>query len=275
MSRTAAAPVNLGIAGLGAIGLAVARRVDEGGVEGVRLAAVSARDTEKARERLAGFAWPPALLPLEALADAAEVIVECVPAAQFMKVARPALEQGRVLMPLSVGMLLDHMELVDLARETGGRIVVPTGALIGLDAVRAAASCGIRSVTLVTRKPPAGLKGAPHIVENGISLDGLDGPKLVFRGTARQAAKGFPANLNVGAALALAGAGPDATRVEVWADPGVSRNIQSVTVESDCASFTMTIENVPSAENPRTGRITAHSVVAALKRLREPLVVGS
>jgi aspartate dehydrogenase len=268
-------PIKLGIAGLGTIGLTVARLVDQGSVEGMELSVVSARDQNKAREKLAGFSHQPDFLPLNALGDAGDVIIECIPAVHFMEVAEPALTKGRIFMPLSVGVLLDHMELVDLASENGGRIIVPTGALIGLDAVRAAASGGIGSVKLVTRKPPWGLTDAPYIIENNISLEDLPEPKLLFSGTAREAAKGFPANLNVGAALALAGAGPDETQVEIWADPAATRNSQSVTVTSQCADFSMTIENVPSEDNPRTGKITAHSVIAALQRLTSPLVVGS
>jgi aspartate dehydrogenase len=268
-------PIKLGIAGLGTIGLTVARLVDQGSVEGMELSVVSARDQNKAREKLAGFSHQPDFLPLNALGDAGDVIIECIPAVHFMEVAEPAFTKGRIFMPLSVGVLLDHMELVDLASENGGRIIVPTGALIGLDAVRAAASGGIGSVKLVTRKPPWGLTDAPYIIENNISLEDLPEPKLLFSGTAREAAKGFPANLNVGAALALAGAGPDETQVEIWADPAATRNSQSVTVTSQCADFSMTIENVPSEDNPRTGKITAHSVIAALQRLTSPLVVGS
>lgn len=275
MGQKSGKTLRLAIAGLGAIGMTVARHADEGAIEGMTLTAISARDQEKAKERIANFAQPPLVLPLDALSDAADVIVECVPAAHFMDVALPAVEQGRIFMPLSVGVLLDHMELIDLARETGSQIIVPTGALIGLDAVRAAASGGIRSVKLTTRKPPAGLKDAPYLRDNDISLEGLSEPKLLFSGTAREAAKGFPANLNVGAALALAGAGPDATLVDIWADPNVTRNIQSVAVTSDAADFTMSIENIPSGENSRTGKITAHSVIAALQRLTQPLVVGS
>ena len=151
MSTTTGHPLRLAIAGLGAIGMSIARRVDAGGIEGMTLAAVSVRDQQKAQGRLSDFANPPELLPLDALGDRADVIVECVPAAHFLEVARPALEKGRIFMPLSVGVLLTHMELVDLAREKGARIIVPTGALIGLDAVRAAASGGIGSVKLVTR----------------------------------------------------------------------------------------------------------------------------
>ena len=268
-------PLRLGVAGLGAIGMSVARCVDGRAIADMVLTSVSARDEARAKERVAGFESVPHIVPLDALADNADIVVECVPAAHFMEVAQAALSRGRIFMPLSVGVLLDHMELVDLARKNGGRIMVPSGALIGLDAVRAAAFAGIRSVKLVTRKPPESLKGAPYLVANGISLDGLREPKLLFSGSAREAAKGFPANLNVAAALALAGSGPDETQVEIWADPQATRNSQSVTVTSDCADFTMTIENVPSNENPRTGKITAHSVIAALHRLTSPLVVGS
>ncbi len=275
MSINAGKPLALAIAGLGAIGLKVARSVDAGGIEGMALAAVSARDQVKAKKRLAEFTSPPLLLSLKQLGAAADVIVECVPAAHFMEVALPALENGKIFMPLSVGVLLDHMELVDLARETGGRIIVPTGALIGLDAVRAAALGGITSAKLVTSKPPASLADAPYVAENGISLEGLTEPKRLFAGTAREAAKGFPASLNVGAALALAGTGPDETRIEVWADPEATRNSQSVTVTSQNADFSMSIANVPTTENPRTGRITALSVIAALQRLTSPLVIGS
>jgi aspartate dehydrogenase len=151
---------------------------------------------------------------------------------------------------------------------------VPTGALIGLDAVTAAAVGTIYSVKMVTRKPIDGLRGAPFILQNGINIDELHAPLKLFEGTARQAAKGFPANLNVAVALSLAGIGSDRTMVEIWADPAVTRNTHRVEVESDSARFSMSIENVPS-ENPRTGLITALSVIALLRKQRAPLRVGT
>jgi aspartate dehydrogenase len=268
-------PVKLAIAGLGAIGLPVARRVDAGDVPGLVLVAVSVRDEAKARKAMAGFRRPPPLLGLAALADAADVIVECLPSAHFIEVAEPAVTRGRIFMPLSVGALIDHMQLVELAAKTGARIVVPTGALLGLDAVRATAEGRITSATIVTRKPPAGLAGAPLLAAQGLSVDGLKAPLRVFAGSAREAIAGFPANVNVAVALSLAGIGPDRTQVEVWADPGVTRNTHTVTVRSDSSDLTMTIENIPDPDNPRTGRITALSVLAALRRLTSPLVVGS
>ena len=166
------------------------------------------------------------------------------------------------------------LDLVDLAREHGGRILVPTGALLGLDAVAAAAEGTIHSVRMITRKPPGGLAGAPHLLRHGIDVDGLTEPLLVFEGTAREAARGFPANVNVAAALSLAGIGADRTTIAIWADPAVTRNIHRIEVDADSARFTFQIENVPS-ENPRTGRITALSVVALLRKLRSPLAVGT
>ena len=178
-------------------------------------------------------------------------------------------------MPLSVGALLAHADLVDLARSSGGRIIVPSGAILGLDAIRAVAEGNVASVQIITRKPPAGLEGAPLLKARGQSLAGLTEPLLLFSGSAREAAEGFPANLNVSVAVSLAGIGPDRTRIEVWADPGVTRNTHTVIVKSDSSDLTMTIENIPSAENPRTGTITALSVIAALRRLTAPLVVGT
>lgn len=268
-------PLQLAVAGLGAIGLSLARRVDAGEIPGMALAAVAARDHDKARKLLATFKSSPRLLPLAGLAEVADVVVECLPSRHFLEVAEPAISSGRIFMPLSVGALIDHMQLIDRARETGARIVVPTGALLGLDAVRATAEGKIASVTIVTRKPPAGLAGAPLLVQRGISLEGLKEPMRVFAGSAREAIAGFPANVNVSVALSLAGIGPDRTQVEVWADPTVIRNTHTVKVKSDSADLTMTIENIPSQENPRTGRITALSALAALRRLTAPLVVGT
>jgi aspartate dehydrogenase len=167
------------------------------------------------------------------------------------------------------------MDLVERAKATGARILVPTGALLGLDAVRAAAEGEVHSARIVTRKPPAGLKGAPHLVKNNIVVDGLAAPLRVFEGSAREAIIGFPANVNVAVALSLAGIGPDRTRIEIWADPGITRNTHTIEVRASSSDLDMTIANVPSDENPATGRITALSVIAALRRLTAPLVVGT
>lgn len=267
--------LTLGIGGLGAIGLAVARRIDANEIPGLKLVAVSARDQEKARRAIAGLRTSPKLTTLAGLAELSDVVLECIPARHFAEIAEPAVRLGRIFMPLSVGQLLNHMALVDEARRTGARIVVPTGALLGLDAVRAVAEGKVESVRIVTRKPPKGLAGAPHLIEHGISMENVQIATRVFSGNAREAIRGFPANVNVAVALSLAGIGPERTSVEIWADPAVTRNTHTIEVKSDSSDLTMTIANIPSAENPATGKITALSAMAALRRLTAPLVVGT
>lgn len=262
----------VGIAGLGAVGLEVARRI-VAGIEGLSLQAVAVRDEAKARQALADGAAVRFTTP-ERLGEDCDLVMECLPPALFRSVAVATIDRGRLFMPLSVGQLLEHWDLVERAKAAGARILVPTGALIGLDAVRAAAEGEIRSVTMVTRKPPAGLDGAPYLVERGISLAGLNAPKCIFSGTAREGARGFPANVNVAAALSLAGVGPDRTLLEIWADPTIDRNTHRIEVDADVARFSMTIEGIPSA-NPRTGRIVAPSAVAALRGLVSTLKVGT
>jgi aspartate dehydrogenase len=266
--------LHVAVAGFGAIGRVVAHRLDQG-IDGLTLTAIAVRDAARAEAAMASFARAVPVVPLAQLWEHADVIVECAPAAVLRELAEPTLGNGRIVMVLSCGALLDNFDLVDLARRHGGRILVPTGALLGLDAVIAAAEGGISSVNMITRKPPQGLLGAPYLVAHNIDITGLTEPKCVFSGSAREAARGFPANVNVAAALALAGIGPDRTMVEIWADPGVTRNIHRIEVEAEEARFMMQIENVPSDDNPRTGRLTALSVIAALKKLASPFAIGT
>ncbi len=263
------------IGSLGTVGLEVARRVDAGEIEGLALRAVSARDHVRARERMHGFRSPVEVVTAGELAERADIVVECAPAAVFREIAEPVVRAGGTLVAVSAGALLDHVDLVETARATGAQIVVPSGAVMGLDAVRGAAESGIASVTMITRKPPGGLAGAPHLVKHGIDVNGLDAPLKVFEGSARDGARGFPANVNVAAALGLAGVGPERTRLEIWADPGVTRNTHEIRLEAETVRFRLRIENVPSRENPRTGRSVAPSVIATLRRFVAPLVVGT
>ena len=268
------AELRVGIGGFGSIGRQVAAALDRG-IPGVTLAAVSARDREKAAAYASKLSVRPQVVGLAELAALADVVVECAPAAVFDDVANAAIDAGRIFMPLSVGALLPRPHLVDRARKAGARIIVPSGALLGLDAVRAAAEGKIHSVRMITRKPPKSLAGAPFLDANGIDLDAITTPTRIFEGTAREGAAGFPANVNVAAALSLAGIGPDETRLEIWADPSVTRNMHQIVVEADSARFELKIENVPSEENPRTGKLTALSVVAALRGLTATLRVGT
>jgi aspartate dehydrogenase len=273
MRNGSPAKLRVAIAGIGAIGCEVAKALDQG-IDGLELTAVSAANIDKHRAWIDKLGKKPEALPIEALADVADIVIECAPSKLVRSIVAPAVSCGKTAIVLSVGALLQNEDLIALAKQHGGQIVVPTGALIGLDAMTAAAVGTINSVRMVSRKPIAGLLGAPHLVEHNIQIEGITEPLRIFEGTAREAAKGFPANLNVAVALSLAGIGADRTRVEIWADPTVTRNTHRIEVDSDSARFAMSIENIPS-ENPKTGKITALSVIACLRKLRAPLRIGT
>src|SRR5258708_30616629 len=161
--------LRVAIAGLGPIGKKVAEALDEG-IDGMVLAAVSAQNPEKHRSFLDTLATSPAVLPIEKLADVADIVIECAPSKLIRSIVTPFVTRGKTAVVLSAGALLENEDLVELAKQNGGQIVVPTGALIGLDAVTAAAVGNIHSVRMGTRKAIQGLAGAPHIVENNIDI---------------------------------------------------------------------------------------------------------
>ena len=175
------------IAGLGAIGRVVAQRLADG-IPGLALACAASRDLAKAKAWLdeAGISCP--LVELGVFPQYADLALECAPADVLESICTPMLTAGKTVMVLSAGALLPRPHLIELARQHDGRIIVPTGGLLGLDAVAAAAEGVIHSVRMTTRKPPRGLAGAPYLVKNSISVEGLKEAKRVFAGTAREAA---------------------------------------------------------------------------------------
>jgi aspartate dehydrogenase len=261
----------LAIAGLGSVGFSVAKAIDEG-LPGWQLVAVSANDRTAAAQRIKTLRNAVPVVPLEQLVEMADCVVECLPSSLFRSACLPFLEAGKSVVCLSVGALLENDDLIELARTTGGQMFVPSGGIAGLDAVLAAAEGKIESVTVITRRPIGGLAGAPALA--GIDFANQTSPIRVFQGTAREAIKGFPANTNVVAAVSFAGIGPDRTRLEIWADPGVERNIHEVVLRADSTTLRLSIENVPS-ENPKTARIAALSVIACLRKMSSNLRIGT
>lgn len=266
--------LKVAIGSVGAIGKRVAEKIDSG-IPGLTLTAVSANNKGAAKERLAHLNNQVPIVDLNELADLADVVVECAPSKMFRDIATPVIEQGKTFVPLSIGALLSNWDLVDRAAETGAAIRAPSGAILGLDALRAAAQGTINEVRMITTKHPRGLDGAPYLIENNIDVHSITTKTRIFEGSARDGAAGFPANVNVAAAVALAGAGPDKTRLEIWADPEVDRNLHTVQVDADSAAFEMHMRSIPTPDNPRTGLIVGNSVIAVLRGLAAPLVVGA
>lgn len=250
------------VAGLGAVGMKVARALAEG-MDGLELVAVSASDVARAQARVSGFPQVPQVLDMAALPQVADIVVECLPPALFRALAGPVLAAGRTLVAASAGALVAHEDILAQANAGAGRLILPSGALAGLDGLHAAAEAGLTAVTLVTRKPPASL-GRQDVAAH-----------CVFAGSAREAIARFPANVNVAATVSLAGLGPDRTRVEIWSDPALTRNEHHLTVESAAGRFTLVAQNWPDPDNPKSSIITGFSLIATLRRLARPVLIGT
>jgi aspartate dehydrogenase len=265
--------ISIGIIGCGAIGRGLLRAVDDGRLD-VAVAGVTSRTEETARVFLGALRNPPAFLQLQELIQQADLLIEAAGVDAVPELARQVFAAGRDLMVISIGALLDHPEIMEQARKSGRRLLLPSGAIAGLDGIKAACMGRVSHVTMTSRKPPEGLEGAPYLAEHGISLAGLTEEREIFSGTAREACRGFPANLNVSAAVSLAGLGPDATRVRILATPGLRRNCHDIEVEGEFGSLRVHIENIPT-ENPKTGRMTALSMMRAVQDAVDPVRIGT
>ena len=257
--------IPVAVVGLGAIGTVLVSALAQS--ERYRLAAVAGRDTKKTRARLDELGLSAvAVVSAREVSDHAELIFDAAPAEAFRTFAEPTIRAGKELVVISVGALLENWDLVELAKTTGAVIHAPSGAMSGLDGVQAAAQGEIYSAKIVTRKPAAGL-----------ALDDdapLTEARRLYAGTVRDAFARFPANVNVAVALSLAGIGPDRTEIEVWADSSLTRNRHEVRVESDSGVIEIAVEGVPS-ENPKTGKITAQSILAWLAKRNSHLRIGT
>ena len=266
--------IGIGIVGCGVIGSEIARAIDSEVVE-ANLVGLHDRHRDKAEALAASLKHSVSVLSLGDLVSAADLVVEAASAQAVGEVAPLVLQAGKDLMVMSVGGLLGRQDLFGLAVQHRCRIYVPSGAIAGLDAVKAAKLGEIESVTLTTSKPPAGLAGAPFVMENQIDLDEIRERTVIFEGTAQEAVKAFPANINVAASLSLAGIGPEKTRVRIIADPGSSANIHQIEVMGKFGKLTTRTENLPCPSNPKTSYLAALSAVATLKSIAEAAKIGT
>jgi aspartate dehydrogenase len=257
--------INAGMAGVGAIGTVVCKALIENKIPGMRLFALS--DIRKDLP----FGVPN--FGFAELADKSDVIIEALPPDVVPDLAREVLARGKTLVMISGAALLRFPEIKEWAEKSDGRIIVPSGALAGIDGVRALSSMGLKSASIRSTKKPKGFEGAPYVVREKIDLAAITAPQRIFAGNAFDAAQAFPANVNVAAILSLAGLGPEKTTVEVWADPDAKGNIHEIRLEGAFSSMTARTENQPDPANPKTSVLAAHSIIAALRQMTEKVSV--
>lgn len=257
----------VGIAGVGAIGSAVARAMTgENSIEGFTLDCISDPDAKNT--------FGVDNLDFETLVKRSDLIIECLPASIVPALAETAFRANKDVIFISSAALLLYPQIVASLMDSDSTAYLPSGALCGLDGVTAMKEMGIRESIIASTKPPMGFSGAPYIIANDIDLSAINEKTCIFRGNAYDASKGFPANVNVAATLSLAGIGPENTQVEIWADPAAKGNAHEITVKSDYSTMTTRIENMPDPANPKSSVLAAQSIVALLRNMSNALVIA-
>jgi aspartate dehydrogenase len=188
------------------------------------------------------------------------------------------LRNRKNLLIMSVGAFSDEnlfLQVTSLAKQNGVRVYIPSGAIAGLDALKAAAAAGLDEVSITTTKPPQSLKGAPYVIQKKINLENIKGRTLIYDGTAAEAAPLFPANVNVALALSLAGLGPVKTKARVMADPNTTKNTHEIFARGRFGTLTVKIENVPFPTNPKTSWLAALSAIRKIREITETVSLGT
>lgn len=266
----------IGIVGCGAIGSALAKALQRPPLaRSFRLAGVHDLDHRKASTLAHRLRGGIPVLPLDMLIRRSDLIVEATAAASAGRIVTRALAAQRDVLCLSVGGLLPLSRRLPTLTRRGGHLYVPSGAIAGVDAIKAARLGTLRRVTLTTRKSPASLVEAPGARRFRARLRRATRPITLFRGSAAQAVRQFPQNINVAATLALAGLGAARTEVRIVADPRAHRNLHEIEAAGSFGRLTVRTENVPSRQNPKTSELAVLSALATLHQLAHPWRVGT
>ncbi len=269
--------LKIGVIGCGAIGMQICKAVDTGMIN-AKLVAVYDRKRGNCARLLGTLKNKPEILTPDELISRSDIVVECASQEAVREHGLSVLKKGKDLMVLSVGAFMDTKLLNDfirVAKDKNSKIYIPSGAIAGIDGLKSASVATINKVMLSTTKSPESLLGAPFVLENKIDLFSFHEKTLLFEGCASEAVRAFPANVNVAASLSLAGVGAEKTHVRVFVDPEATKNIHEITVEGDFGTFTCRIENVPSSFNPKTSFLAALSAIATLRKMTEPLQIGT
>lgn len=265
-----------GIIGCGTIGTLLANAIDKE-IPQLKLMVLHDQDKDKARKLAEGLHTKPTLASdIEEVVELSDLVVEAASPEIVGNLLRLIIEKKKDLMIMSVGGVLDCLELLEKVERFGqSRVFFPSGAIAGLDGLNAARQGNIQSVTLVTSKPPQAFSDAPYVIQNQIDLNSITNPKVIFEGSCREAVKGFPKNINVSAILSLAGIGMDKTKVKIIADPSRIRNTHRIMIQGDFGDIEIKVENVPSPANPKTSMLAALSAIATLKKIVNPVKIGT
>jgi aspartate dehydrogenase len=272
--------LKVALIGCGAIGTTLAKAIDAGKTGRVGLSWVFDLKPGSCEALVKKLRSKPKIAKLarDIFTDkTVDLVIEAASQGAVAKYALDVLKSKKDLMVMSVGALGEERLLraiIRTAKRTGRRVHVPSGAILGIDGIKAAGE-GIDEVILTTRKPPVALAYSEYVRKKGIDLTRLRKPLVLFKGTAREAVKAFPESVNVAATLSLAGVGFSKTKVRVVADPSLDRNVHEIHVKGKAGEFVTEARNVPSPDNPRTSYLAALSAIRTLRNLTENVKIGT
>lgn len=267
--------LRIGIVGCGAIGTELARSIQTRFFDQASLEALCDIKPEQAKKLADQLKYIPQILPLKELVEKVDLVIEAASLETVPQVLNLAIEKGRDVMVMSVGGLLGREDYFEQAKKKGVHIYVPSGAVGGMDAIKAAHLGDIKRVLLVTTKPPSSYEGAPYVASRKINLNSIEEDTVLFEGPADEAVKGFPRNINVSAILSLCGIGSKKTQVRVVASPSSKWNSHEITVEGTFGKFTARADNYPLPSNPKTSALSPLSAIAMLKGILSNIKIGT
>jgi aspartate dehydrogenase len=265
--------IKVGVIGCGVIGSEICKILD-GSIQNMELVGVYDVDLEKAEDIHYELKMKPEVAEdIDHLIEMSDLIVEAASPKAVALVGKKAIEKKKDLMIMSVGGLIENIALINLAKEKGTNIFLPSGAICGLDGVKSASIGKIESVTITTTKPPQGLEGAPYVVHHHIDLN-VKEKTTIFEGTASEAVQAFPKNINVSATLSIAGIGAENTKVKIVCDPKSHANTHEIEVVGEFGMLHTKTQNFPSPNNPKTSYLAVLSAVAKLKEIAGSVKIG-
>ncbi|MFA5388266.1 MAG: aspartate dehydrogenase domain-containing protein [Candidatus Omnitrophota bacterium] len=257
----------IGIIGCGAMGSQIAEYISANLRDISEVAFLSDIDDGKAKELSGKIKPAPRVTTIDELINKADLIIEAASPAVSGDVAEKADSLKKDALIMSTGGLLKKEGIIEKIKAGSSGIHIPSGAICGLDGLKSAMAGTVTSVTLITRKPLKGLAGSPYLKEKNIDIEKIDRETLLYSGTAREAIKYFPQNINVAVTLSIYGLGADLTHVKIFTSPEYTKNIHEVEVIGEFGRLWTKTENVPSRANPKTSGLAIFSAIAKLKEI--------
>jgi len=268
--------LRIGIVGCGAIGSSLAKAVAKEFRAQAELVALYDIDIAKARALSRRVSKNIAASDLTRLIQKSELVIEAASAKSSYDICRKALLKKRDCMVMSVGGIVGHYtELSALAGRQRAKVYIPSGAISGIDALKAARLGNIKSVTITTTKNPKAFEGVEYVRKSGVNLSKIKEDRVLFSGSAQKAVKFFPQNINVAAILSIAGIGAKKTKVRIVASAATKKNVHEIEIDAEAAKIKTRAENILHPENPKTSFLAVLSAVATLKQILEPIKVGT